>query len=89
MKPVLRVKANGVIAALCLFIAACGAPNAPLDADIRQRIDSIVTAQNRAAQLQIDTMCKRALVTELPHLVDSIKKVRQQEIAEQLKLVPK
>ncbi|MEI6410972.1 MAG: hypothetical protein WCR52_16415 [Bacteroidota bacterium] len=79
----------GVIAVLCLFISACDAPNAPLDADIRQRIDSLVTAQNRTAQLQIDSLCKRALVTELPHLVDSIKKVRQQEIEQQLKLVPK
>jgi hypothetical protein len=84
-----RIHLYGVFAALCLLISACNAPNAPLDADIRQRIDSLVTAQNRAAQLEIDTMCKRAMITELPHLVDSIKKVRQQEIAEQLKRVPK
>jgi len=80
---------NGLMAVLCLFVAACGAPNAPLDADTRQRIDSLVTAQNRAAQLQIDSLCKRALITELPRMIDSIKKVRQQEIEQQLKLVPK
>lgn len=72
---------------LCLL--ACGASNTPLDADTRIRIDSIANAQIAKAQTDYDSMCKAALITQLPLLVDSIKRIRLREIEEQLKTVPK
>ena len=73
--------------ALCLL--ACGSPNAPLDAETRTRIDSIANAQIAKAQMEHDSLCKAAQITQLPHLVDSIKKIRLREIEEQLRTVPK
>ncbi len=73
--------------ALCLL--ACGSPNAPLDAETRTRIDSIANAQIAKAQMEHDSLCKAAKITQLPHLVDSIKKIRLREIEEQLRTVPK
>jgi hypothetical protein len=75
------------VTALCL--AACGSQNTPLDADTRIRIDSIANAEIANAQVKYDSLCKVAQVTQLPHLVDSIKKIRLREIEEQLKTVPK
>ncbi|MFN0035602.1 MAG: hypothetical protein ACKVUS_11080 [Saprospiraceae bacterium] len=72
---------------LCLL--ACGSPNTPLDADTRLRIDSIANAQIARAQVEHDSLCKAAHITQLPHLVDSIKQIRLREIEEQLKTVPK
>jgi len=81
---------NGLLptaTALCLL--ACGSPNAPLDAETRTRIDSISNAQIAKAQMEHDSLCKAAQITQLPHLVDSIKKIRLREIEEQLRTVPK
>lgn len=72
-----------------LFAPACGSPNAPLDADTRHYIDSTVTKTNRAIQTEIDSQCNLAMTRDLPRLVDSIKKVRQREIEEQLKRIPR
>ncbi len=72
---------------LCLL--ACGSPSAPLNAEARQRIDSISTAQIARAQVKYDSLCKAALTTQLPRLVDSIKQKRLKEIEEQLKTIPK
>ncbi len=84
----LTLPCYGLLATVfCLL--ACGSPNAPLDADTRARIDSIANAQIAQAQVENDSLCKAALVTQLPHLVDSIKKIRLQEIEAQLKTVPK
>ena len=76
-----------IATALCLM--ACGSPNTPLDASTRIRIDSIVNVQISRAQLEQDSLCKLAQVTQLPHLVDSIKQIRLREIEEQLKTLPK
>jgi hypothetical protein len=75
--------------ATTLGLLACGSPNTPLDADTRLRIDSIANAQIAKAQLEYDSLCKAAKITQLPHLVDSIKKIRVREIEEQLKTVPR
>ena len=71
------------------MFTACGNSNTPLDADIRQQIDSITGAQTRLAQKEIDSLCKEGRVTLLPHLVDSIKAVRKQEVEEQLRTIPR
>lgn len=78
----------------CLWLSlivlnACGNPNVPLDADTRQAIDSISSEQIRVARAELDTLCQQRHATELPRLVDSIKRVRLREIQEQLKTVPK
>ncbi len=75
------------ITGLCLV--ACGAQETPLDADTRTRIDSISNAQIAQAQVEHDSLCRAAKITQLPLLVDSIKKIRLREIEEQLKTVPK
>lgn len=71
-----------------LLFTACGSPDTPLDADTRQVIDSISTAQINIARNASDSLCKQRRLTELPHLVDSIKRHRIQEIQEQLKTIP-
>ncbi len=81
---------SGLLAtASALCLSACGSPSTPLDADTRLRIDSIANAQIARAQVEHDSLCKAAQITQLPHLVDSIKKIRLREIAEQMKTVPK
>jgi hypothetical protein len=75
--------------ASALFLLACGSQSTPIDADTRTRIDSIANAQIAKAQLEHDSLCKAARITQLPLLVDSIKKVRLHEIEEQLKTIPK
>lgn len=74
---------------ISLYLVACGAQNTPLDADTRIRIDSIANAQIARAQTEFDSLCKAAQITQLPLLVDSIKKIRLREIEKQLKTVPK
>ena len=74
---------------LCMCLLACGAQETPLDADTRMRIDSISNAQISKAQVEHDSLCRAAKITQLPLLVDSIKKIRLREIEEQLKTVPK
>ena len=76
-----------IVSALCLL--ACGSQNTPLDADTRMRIDSIANAQIAKAQVVQDSLCNAAKITQLPHLVDSIKNIRLREIEAQLKTVPK
>ncbi|MDX1911140.1 MAG: hypothetical protein SFV22_06635 [Saprospiraceae bacterium] len=68
---------------------SCGSPNTPLDADTRLRIDSISNAEIGRANLLHDSLCQLARTTVLPQLVDSIKKVREREIQEQLKTIPR
>ena len=78
-----------VVMVTLLSLQACGAPDTPIDAETRMRIDSIANAQIAKAQMEHDSLCKNAKITLLPHLVDSIKKIRLLEIEEQLKTVPK
>jgi hypothetical protein len=80
-------KALGIV--LTGGVWACGSPNTPLDADTRLRIDSISNAEIGRANVLYDSLCTRAHTTVLPQLIDSIKKVREREIQEQLKTVPK
>lgn len=70
-------------------LASCTGPDAPLDADTRQRIDSTVISQERLSRIEIDSMCAQRERTDLPRLVDSFKQLRLREIQEQLKTVPK
>ncbi len=75
----------------CLIAAtlsACGG-EAPMDADTRTTIDSTATSQISLARQQLDSLCTAAEKTELPQLVDSIKKLRLREIEEQLKNITK
>ena len=76
-----------LIAALAFY--ACGETQAPLDADTRIKIDSTILAQTTKARQEIDSLCKAAEQTQLPMLVDSIKKVRKKEIEAQLRTVPR
>jgi len=76
-----------LLVALCL--PACDSANTPLDAETRFRIDSLVNVQIAQAQKEHDSLCKAANMTQLPLLIDSIKKIRVREIEEQLKTVPK
>lgn len=79
-----------LLATITVFsISSCGTPSTPMDADTRMRIDSISNAQIALAQIQQDSLCKAAHKTQLPLLIDSIKKERLREIEAQLKTVPK
>jgi hypothetical protein len=80
-----RAGALGLLAVL----AACGGANTPLDADTRQQIDSLANEGITRTRLEVDSLCQQAQHTQLPHLVDSIKKIRLREIEEQLRTVPK
>lgn len=72
-----------------LLLSACNNSNTPLDADTRQAIDSLAAQQIRQARAEMDSLCKQRNLTQLPQLVDSMKKVRLREIQEQLRTVPK
>lgn len=74
---------------LSLAFASCGSADKPLDADTRQMIDSLVAVRTREVRTEMDTLCARSRVAELPRLVDSIKQVRKREIEQALKTVPK
>lgn len=72
---------------LMLYAVACNAPQKPIDAETRHRIDSTITAQTRLAQLEIDSFCATQRKVAMPYLVDSIKRVRQREIEEKLRAI--
>ena len=92
VKILAELAANGgcqVLLAAVIFLQACGSSSTPLDADTRIRIDSIANAEIAKAQVLQDSLCKAEKMTVLPRLVDSIRKVREREIEQQLKTVPK
>ncbi|MBK8427148.1 MAG: hypothetical protein IPL27_14750 [Lewinellaceae bacterium] len=68
---------------------SCGSAETPLDANTRQAIDSLATAEIRVQRVELDSQCQMARVTVLPQLVDSIKQIRLREIEEQLRTIPK
>ncbi|MCY7330198.1 MAG: hypothetical protein LH618_16730 [Saprospiraceae bacterium] len=70
------------------WLPAWGSPDAPLTADTRQRIDSISTAQIRQTQIGLDSFCQARRSARLPVLMDSIQKIRLQEIEEKLQTIP-
>lgn len=78
-----------IVSAVPFVFHGCGSGNTPMDAETRITIDSIVTAQNAMVRKEIDSLCIVYEKNMLPHLIDSIKKVRLREIEEQLKTVPK
>ena len=78
-----------LLLAVALCLPACDSAPPPLDAETRFRIDSLVNVQIAQAQKEHDSLCKAANMTQLPLLIDSIKKIRVREIEEQLKTVPK
>lgn len=80
---------DSLLLLLLPLFSACGGSGTPLDADTRQAIDSISTAQINLARKELDTLCQQRRAREMPHLVDSIKQKRLHEIQEQLKTVPK
>lgn len=85
---------RSIFAALVAFVfvcggLACGSADTPLDANTRQTIDSLSTAEIRLLRVELDSQCQTARMTVLPQMVDSIKRVREREIAEQLRTIPK
>ncbi len=73
---------------IAAVFSACGS-EAPMDANTRATIDSTATSQISLARIALDSSCAAAEKTQLPLLVDSIKKVRLREIEEQLKDIRK
>ncbi len=83
-----------IFAAIITFISvcgwlSCGSAETPLDANTRQTIDSLATAEIRVLRIELDSQCQMARVTVVPQMVDSIKRVRLREIEEQLRTIPK
>jgi hypothetical protein len=74
---------------LSLLFASCDNGDRPLDADVKQRIDSLSNVRIREVKAEMDTLCKRQHLTVLPLLIDSIKKERKIEIENALKSIPK
>lgn len=68
---------------------SCGSAETPLDANTRQEIDSLATAEIRLLRVELDSQCQMARVTVVPQMVDSIRQVRMREIDAQLKTIPK
>ncbi len=71
------------------FFSACDGASAPIDAETRQAIDSISSAQMAILRVEMDTQCAQRHKTELPLLIDSIRQHRLKEINEKLKGVGK
>lgn len=84
-----RLPAFLLPAGVFVLLFACNDPRAPLDANTRQRIDSVSTTQMRLTKQRIDSLCLLREKTELPRLVDSFRQIRMQEIEAQLKTVPR
>ncbi len=72
-----------------LLPACSGAPDPPLDAPTRQRIDSIAAARIREARIELDSQCQAVRAVQMPKLMDSIRQVRLREIEEKLQSIPK
>ncbi|MCC6283150.1 MAG: hypothetical protein IT262_21260 [Saprospiraceae bacterium] len=77
-----------VLGSLCGWLA-CGSAETPLDANTRQAIDSLTTAEIRVLRVELDSQCQRDRLTIVPQMVDSIKQVRLREIDAQLKTIPR
>ena len=73
---------------LIVWLSACNG-KVPLDAPTRNAIDSTATAHIAKARVEIDSMCAVTEQNKMPFWIDSIKKIRLQEIEEKLKTIPK
>ncbi len=82
---------GGLLLILSVYLLpACGnAPEPPLDAPTRQRIDSIAAARMREERTLLDSQCQVARAVEMPKLMDSIRQQRLREIDEKLRTIPK
>ena len=67
----------------------CGPTSTPLDAETRLEIDTTVSNQLLYVRKETDSICREYEKQHLEELVDSIKKVREAEIARQLKTIPR
>lgn len=74
---------------LLFLLANCGGGQRPLDADTRQRIDSLSYVRTNQLRVQLDSACSAQRPQALVQVVDSIRRVREQEIAEQLRTISK
>lgn len=82
--------ATGIILVLVAVIwGGCGSAGSPLDAETRLEIDTTVSNQLLYVRKEMDSVCLEYEKQHLKELVDSIKKVREEEIARQLKTIPK
>lgn len=70
-------------------LPSCGSQDTPLDAETRIRIDSIANAEIARSQVMHDSLCRAAESTLLPKLVDSIARLRREQIQRQLKTIPR
>jgi hypothetical protein len=66
-------------------MTSCDQANIPLDAESRRMVDSLSASQISNERRINDSLCKQYDRTLLPHLVDSIKQVRLQQIEEQIR----
>lgn len=74
---------------MAVIWGGCGPSGAPLDAETRLEIDTTVSNQLLYVRKEMDSVCRDYEKQHLEELVDSIKKVREEEIARQLKTVTK
>ncbi len=77
------------ISLMIVFATSCGDNNVPLDAEARRTVDSLASAEIGIQRRTIDSLCKEQHTHTLPLLIDSIKKVRLEQIQKQLSTIPK
>jgi hypothetical protein len=85
----LLTKISPQIVFISFLFASCDNGDRPLDADVKQRIDSLSNVRIREVKAEMDTLCRNQQITVLPLLIDSIKKERKIEIEEALRSIPK
>jgi hypothetical protein len=73
----------------CLLTNCGSGPGVPLDADGRHLVDSLAAQGISMQRYLIDSTCRIGRTQVLPHLVDSIRRVREREIREQIQKIPK
>lgn len=78
-----------ILIPMAVIWAGCGSSGTPLDAETRLEIDTTVSNQLLYVRKEMDSVCRDYEKQHLKELVDSIKKVREEEIARQLKTIPK
>lgn len=82
------------LALSCVLFASapfsgCQTKDPPLDADSRHLADSIAAVRIGIVRRELDSLCKNQEKTEMPRLIDSLKRERLREIKESLKGLPK
>ncbi len=77
------------IFSIIILFTSCGDNSVPLDAEARRTVDSLASAEIGIERRTIDSLCKEQHTHVLPLLIDSIKKVRLEQIQKQLSTIPK